>query len=409
MLRLLSPLRPVPRTALSLLLCLAAALPAAAQTPTADPLNASPQVQQAFRLVYNMDFGGAIRRFQAIQRQHPGDPIATDYLLDAVVFQELNRQDLLDSTFYTSDGFLTGRHTVAPDPQVRARVAALAAQAIAEASARLRKNPADVNALFARGWAHSLQATYSGMAERAFAAGLRQAWDARSDCSRVLQLSPGYTDAKLVVGVYDYVVGALPFAFKLFIGVIGIHGSKSQGMALLRDDAANGSVTRVPAKTALMLFLRRDAQYAEAASIAHGLALEYPHGFLFQLEEANLQKDGGQGMTAVHTYQRLIGLARRPGYFDAARIELAWYGLGEALRGQHLYPAAVAAYENGADQPGVSAELRRRCLLKAGETLDLLRDRSQAQKEYQAVLQSGSNTVQGQQAQRYLHSPYTGN
>lgn len=409
MLHFLPPVRLRPLAVFFLLLCLAASLPARAETSGTDPLNLSPQVQEGFRLVYSQDFDGAIRRFEAIQHQHPGDPIATDYLLDAVVFQELNRQDLLDSTFYTTDGFLTGHHTVAPDAAITNRVRDLGNQAIGEATAELQKNPGDVNALFARGWAHSLQATYSGMAERAFGAGLRQAWDARSDCSRVLQLDPGYTDAKLVVGVYDYVVGALPFAFKIFIGIVGIHGSKARGMVLLRDDAANGTVTRVAAKTALMLFLRRDGKYAEAASVAHGLAQEYPHGYLFQLEEANLQKDGGEGMAAVHTYQRLIDLARRPGYFHSAHVELAYYGLGEALRGQHHYADAVSAYRDGSDQPSVSSELRRRCLLKAGETLDLMRDHSQAAKEYEAVMQAGPDTVQGQQAQRYLHSAYTGN
>lgn len=411
MLRILPSFRPVRlirfAAAFCLALCLAAALPARADT---DPLNLTPQVQEGFRLVYSMDFDAAVRRFETIRQQHPGDPIATDYLLDAIVFQDLNRQDLLDSTFYTSDGFLTGHHTVTPDAAITYRVRDLGNEAIDEATAELEKNPNDVNALFARGWAHSLQATYSGMALRAFGAGLHQALNARTDCARVLELDPRYTDAKLVVGVYDYVVGALPFAFKIFIGIVGIHGSKAQGMAMLRDDAANGSVTRVAAKTAMMLFLRRDGQYAEAATIAHGLALEYPHGFLFQLEEANLQKDGGQGMVAVATYQRLIDLAHRPGYFHAARIELAYYGLGEALRGQARYPQAVAAYRAGADQAGVSAELRRRCLLKAGETLDLMRDHSQAEKEYEAVMQAGgAGTVQGQQAERYLRSGYTGN
>lgn len=381
----------------------------AAQPLTTNPLNLTPQVHDAFERVYSMDYDGAIARFLQIQRDHPGDPIATDYLLDAVLFQELNRLDLLDTTFYSNDGFLTGKHTVTENPATRDRIRALGVQAVDEANARLRQNPNDVNALFARGWAMSLEATYSGMAQRAFGAGLHQALAARSDCARVLQLDPAYTDAKLVVGVYDYVVGALPFAFRLLIGFVGIHGSKAGGMAMLRDAAAHGVVTSVEARTAIMLFLRREGRYAEAASIASQLARQYPHGFLFQLEEANLEKDGGQGMIAVRTYQRLIDLARRPGYFDSAHLELACFGLGEALRGQHMYPQAVAAYQQGASQPATSLELRRRCLLKAGETLDLMHDRAQAVADYNAVLSNGADTVQGQLAQKYLRSPFTGN
>jgi tetratricopeptide (TPR) repeat protein len=247
------------------------------------------------------------------------------------------------------------------------------------------------------------------MADRAFGAGLHQAWDARGDCARVLQLDPNYVDAKLVVGVYDYVVGALPFGFKLLIGIVGIHGSKTNGMALLRDAGARGVVTSVEARTAMMLFLRREGKYPQAAEIARGLAREYPHGFLFQLEEANLQKDGGEGMTAVYTYEHLIALAKEPGYFDSAHLELAYYGLGEALRGQDRYAEAVAAYRDGAYQPTTSLELRRRCLLKAGETLDLMREHAEAVKEYQEVMNAGADTVQGQLARKYIRSAYTGN
>ncbi|MGA7885619.1 MAG: hypothetical protein WCA44_07745 [Acidobacteriaceae bacterium] len=408
MLRFL-PLVPSKWLVPALVLLLAAlSRPARAQRVDADPLDRLPEVRAAFQRVYNMDYDDAIRRLEAIQRQHPGDPMATDYVLDVVTFQELNRLDLLDTTFYTNDGFLTGKHTVTEDPKMRDRIRALGAEAVNEADAELKTNPNDVNALFARGWARSLEATYSGMADRAFSAGLREAWAARSDCSRVLQLDPNYIDAKLVVGVYDYVVGALPFAFKIFIGFVGIHGSRAQGMTLLQDDGARGVVTNVLARTAMMLFLRREGKYAQAADIARGLAQEYPHGFLFQLEEANLQKDGGEGMTAVYTYQHLIELARRPGYFESAHVELAYYGLGEALRGQAHYPEAVAAYRDGAFQLSTSVELRRRCLLKAGETLDLMHDRAAAVKEYQAVISAGADTVQGEQAQRYIRSAYVG-
>jgi tetratricopeptide (TPR) repeat protein len=403
---LLRPARLVP--AVCVLLLAAAARDGHAQRVDTDPLNRLPEVRAAFQRVYRMDYNDAVRRFEEIQRQHPGDPMATAYVLDAITFQELNRLDLLDTTFYTNDGFLTGKHTVVEDPRVRDRIRALGAEAVSEADAELKKNPNDVNALFARGWARSIEATYSGMADRAFSAGLRQAWDARSDCNRVLQLDPNYVDAKLVVGVYDYVVGALPFAFKIFIGLVGIRGSRAQGMALLQDDAARGVVTNVEARTAMMLFLRREGKYAQAADIARGLARQYPHGFLFQLEQANLEKDGGEGMQAVYTYQRLIELARRPGYFDSAHLELAYYGLGEALRGQARYAAAVDAYRNGAFQPNTSPELRRRCLLKAGETLDLMHDHAAAVKEYQAVMSAGADTVQGEQAQRYIRSAYAG-
>jgi tetratricopeptide (TPR) repeat protein len=373
-----------------------------------NPLNRQPAVHEAFEQFYSMNYDDAIARFEKIESEHPGDPMAADYVLDAVLFRELNRLDLLDTTFYANDGFLTGKHTVAEDPAARERIKALADRAISEASAELKNNPNDVNALFARGWARSLLATYLGMAERAFGAGLHQALGARGDCDRVLQLDPRYEDAKLVVGVYQYVVGALPLAFKLLVGFVGIHGSKAEGMLLLRDDASHGVITQVEAKTAMMLFLRREAKYAEAAGIARGLAEQYPHDYLFRLEEANLEKDGGEGMTAVDTYERLIETARHTGYYPEAHLELAYFGLGDSLRGQKKYAEAVQAYREGANQPTTSPELKRRCLLEAGESFDLMDEHRKAVQEYQQVLKLGSDTVQGELARKYMRTAYSG-
>ena len=301
-----------------------------AETVDTNPLNRQPEVREAFQLFYNMDYDEALPRFEKIQREHPNDPMATAYLLDAVEFRELNRLDLLDTTFYANDGFLTGKHTVVEDPKVRDRIRALGDQAVNQANAELKANPNDVNALFARGWVRSLEATYAAIVERAFVGSLKQALGARSDCDRVLQLDPNYVDAELVTGVYEYVVGALSMPFKVVVGVVGIHGSKGAGLALLRDDAERGVITRVEARTSMMLFLRREAKYEAAVEIAKGMAEEYPHDYLFRLEEANLEKDAGDGMVAVETYQRLIEMAKRPGYYPNAHLELAYFGLGDS-------------------------------------------------------------------------------
>ena len=398
--------------------CIAAAVCASLMMPGAvcaraervdtNPLSQQPEVQEAFQLFYNMDYDDALPRFEKIQREHPNDPMATAYLLDAVEFRELNRLDLLDTTFYANDGFLTGKHTVIEDPKVRDRIRALGDQAVNQANAELRANPNDVNALFARGWVRSLEATYAAMVERAFVGGLKQALGARSDCDRALQLDPNYVDAELVTGVYQYVVGALSMPFKVMVGVVGIHGSKGAGLALLRDDSERGVITRVEAETAMMLFLRREGKYEPAVEIAKGMAQEYPHDYLFRLEEANLEKDAGEGMVAVDSYQRLIEMAKRPGYFPNAHLELAYFGLGDTLRGQKQYSEAVDAYRDGAVQAATSPELKRRCLLETGKTFDLMREHDKAIQQYEAVLNAGSDTVQGDQARRYMKSAYTG-
>lgn len=378
------------------------AQPAPGERVDTAALNRTAQVQAGFRCFNNMDYECALRIFGQVQREHPGDPLATDYLLNVRVFEALNQLDLLDTTFYASDGFLTGRHAVAVDSRVSRQIKALAQKAMDEADARLKANGNDLDARFAKGWAEALDATYMAMAERSYGKAFGLARRAKKNNKLVLKQDPHYVDAKMVVGVYDYVVGALPWAFKLVIGIFGIHGSKPRGMQMLWDAADHGAITSVASRTAIMLFLRREGKYGEAIQIAKGLAKEYPHDYLFSLEIANLEKDRGMGMTAVYAYEHTLRDAARPGYFRNAHVELADFGLGEALKGQKHYAAAVKAYVDGAHQPTTSPELKQRCLLAAGETLELAGERQRAVAMYQKVIAVRGDTVEADKARQSL-------
>jgi tetratricopeptide (TPR) repeat protein len=374
-----------------------------------NPMNYDPQVRDAYEHFYNLDYPGAVARFERYHSEHPGDPQATAYLLNAVLFQELYRQDLLDTTFYANDGFLTGRHATEEDPKKRDEILGLADEAIREADWRLSKNPNDVDALFARGWVRSLRCTYVAMVERAYASGFRLATKARDDEQRVLELDPNYVDAKLIFGVYKYVVGALPWPFKLMIGFAGITGSKADGLAQLEDAGKRGVITSMESRTVIALFLRREAKYQQAIQVVRGLKDQYPHDFLFCLEEANLRKDAGEGMVAVTAYRQILADNTKTGYFASTRLELAEFGLGDALRGQRHYAEAAQAYEQAAGTVGVGPELKIRSLLDAGECRDLNSERALAVRDYQAAIDAGPNTSRADTARKCLRSPYRGN
>jgi tetratricopeptide (TPR) repeat protein len=374
-----------------------------------NPLNRDPQVREAYEHFYNLDYVGAVERFQHFHALHPGDPQGTALLLNAELFQELYRQDLMDTTFYATDGFLTGRHATEENPTTRDRILSLADEAIHEADWRLGRNANDTDALFARGWARSLKCTYLAMVERRFGAAFRLAIGAKDDCQRVLELDPDYIDAKLIVGVYQYVVGALPLPFKVLIGFVGMTGSKSKGLELLRDDGARGVLTSVEARTVIALFLRREGKYTEAIQVVRSLKAQYPHDYLFCLEEANLRKDAGEGMRAVDAYREIEADSKKPGYFVEARLQLTYFGLGDALRGQRHFDEAADAYEKAALTPDVGPELKIRSLVAAGQCRDLSGQRQKAVQNYQEAIDAGPDTTRADQARKYLRSPYRGN
>lgn len=384
----------------------AAAVKAPNGTDT-NPLNLTPEVKAAFHDFNTLDYTGAGRLFGKVLDEHPNNPMAVDYVLNNVVFQELYRLDLLDTTTYVQDKFLSSPHPV-ENMVVTHQVEELYNRAVQLSNQRLQANPKDVDALFARGYATSIKTLYVGMVQRKYVDALKSALSARNDNEDVLNVDPKYFDCYLVLGVRNFVIGSLSFPYRMLIGVIGIHGSKSKGIQDLRLAGQKGIINSVAARTALALFLRREAKYPEAIQVIDGLHREYPHNFLFALEQANLMKDSGVGMPAVAAYQSLIAKALQPGeYYPNALLEMAYYGLGEAARGQREIATAADAYASAAVQPTASPLMVRRSHLKAGEMYDLLHQRPEAKKEYAAVLALGDSD-QADLARKYEGHPYTG-
>lgn len=389
----------------------AVASPGRAQAPAAlhtAPLNLDPTVQSGLEHFYNLDYDGALHIFDGVSVVHPNDPMAWDYLLLVTVFRELYHQDLLDTTYYAHDNFLTNKRDVSITQGSRDRIEALNDKVIAMADERLRRDPNDKNALFARGYARGLHASFMTLADHAFVAAARQGYESRNDSEAVLKLDPQYADAEMAVGIQEFAVASLPRFVRLMVGIMGVGGSKEKGLALLRDDAAHGTLTKVQARTALSLFLRHDGRYPEALAVERGLAAQYPHDYLFRLEVANLLKDEGHGTEAIAEYKQVLADAAKPGYFTNPRLQLAWFGLADTQRGYNDIQGAANGYTQAVQQPNSSDWLKRRAALNAGEMEDLLHQRDQAMRMYQIAAAPGGDQSQADAARHNMRTPFSG-
>jgi hypothetical protein len=372
------------------------------------PLNNDPQVREGFQRFYNLDYDGAMQRFLTVQREHPQDPMAAGYILMDTIFRELYRQDLLDTTYYAHEHFLSSGHKSDIPEATRKQVDSLTDSAIALADSRIKANPQDKDALFARGYVRGMHAAWMTLADHSFTGAARQGLAARNDSEQVLKLDPDYADAKMAVGIQQFAVASLPRFVRMLVGIAGIGGNKEGGLKLLREAAANGTATKVESQTALSLFLRHDQRYNEAYVVAQGLAKQYPHDFLFRLEEANLMKDAGHGPDAINIYKAVLADAAKPGYFIDPRLQLAYFGLAETQRGQNDVSDAAESYLKAAQQPNCSDWMRKRAELNAGMMLDILHRRDEAVKHYQLAAAAGGDQTQADAARRFLKSPYTG-
>jgi tetratricopeptide (TPR) repeat protein len=373
-----------------------------------DPINLTPQVREAHEHFYNLDYEGSLSRFEAIQRANPQNPMATGYILMVLIFRELYHQDLLDTTYYAHDSFLTSKRSVPVPQATRDRIEQLTNSAIALSDQQIHDNPNNANAYFARGYARGMHSAFITLADHSYVAAARQGLASRNDSEQALKIDPDYADAKMAIGIQQFAVASLPRILRIMIGITGVTGNKEKGLDLLRESAAHGIVTNIESRTALSLFLRHDARYPEALAVQHGLAVEYPRDYLFRLEEANLTKDKGDGPAAIAAYKKVLEDARKPNFFIDPRLQMAYFGLADTQRGQNQIDEAAQNYLEAAAQPKCSDWLRRRAQLNAGQMFDLLHQRDKAIEQYRQASAGGGDQSQADAARRYLKAPYNG-
>jgi tetratricopeptide (TPR) repeat protein len=400
------PQQPTPRTTLLVLTILLT--PLAARAQHTDPLNLDPQIKQSVTDFNNLDFEAALKIQEAVANQHPNDPMAWDYVLTTLVFRELYHQDLLDTTYYARDSFLTTKRVVDVPQPTRKRIDDLTDKIIQLSSDQIKANPNDANAYFARGYGKGIHAAFITLVDHSFAAAARQGYSARNDSESALKIDPQYADARMAIGIQQFAVASLPRFVRMLVGIMGVGGNKQQGLDELKQAIAHGVVTPVQARTTLSLFLRHDGRYPEALAVQQGLADQFPHDYLFRLEVANLLKDEGHGNDAIAAYKQVLADAAKPNYFIDPQLQLTWFGLADTQRGYNDIKSAAFGYTQAATQPTCSDWLRKRAYLSAGQMYDLLHDRPQATKMYQLALTPGGDQSQSSSAHKYLDTPYTG-
>jgi hypothetical protein len=396
----------VRRTLLALLaaFALVACVQAQARSETPGPIARDPLVDAAFDHFYNMDYDRATQEFQKMSDKHPDDPAAVNHLLTSVLMRELYRMGAMNTGEYANDSFIGEAHRPA-DPKVKEQINQLVNRAESLEEDQLKANPSNVDILYDRGVTRAQFAVYTGLMERAWFSALRNAVGARHDHERVLELSPGYLDAKLVVGTHNYVMGSLPWSVKVAVALVGLSGSKEKGLEYLREVAAGSSENSVDARIVLSLFLRREHNYDEARGIMHDLAARYPRNYLFPLEEANLFRASGHDTESAAAYRK-VWQNGREGKYGNLHYEMAAWGLGELLRNQKDYANAAAAYELVNQSANPDPEIQQKANLAAGEMYDLLQKRDLAMKKYEIVLAENGNTAPAEQARKHIREAY---
>jgi len=371
-----------------------------------------------FDALLNLDYEEAQRKFKELAREFPDHPAGPQFLAASLWLKTLNQSRRLQSGLYNSDSFYANNEDKV-DPALVAQFRELTRTAKQLAEARLKQNPRDTEALYFLGLTQGLKASFEAAVERRFIAALRDGSDAVDKHRDVIKLDPNFTDARITIGMYDYILGGLPFLVRAPAGLMGYRGSKKRGLATLELVAREGTWARNDAKTLLIPLYKRERRYTDALKITRELAADYPRNYLFKLETADALvsqaavERKANNKPAAETYEReafgiFEGLLREHNTRDAAthQLDLIHYQYGAALFTAGQMERAAQEFLAAAAAPGAEASQATMARLRAAQALDLAGKRKDAIAQYQAVLARPNVYDSQDEAKQGLRAPY---
>ncbi|MDX2149455.1 MAG: tetratricopeptide repeat protein [Bryobacteraceae bacterium] len=378
------------------------ALLAAAALASAQPSS------KAFEHFYSLEYDEAIAEFDRALKADAENPDRYNHLAQAILYRAMYRAGALESELVTGNNPFLRREKVNPSPEDQKRFDEAVARAIQLSDARVAKNPNEVGALYSRGVAYGLKANYDFLVRKAWMDALKDATTARKAHNRVTELDANFVDARLVQGVHDYVVGSLPFTYKILGFLVGYRGDKETGIRTLQLVADKGTRNNFDAAVLLAAVYRRERRAKEAIPLVERLVSRFPRNYLLRFELAQMYGDVGNKEAALNALAKIEELKRAntPGYqrvplekilFSRGNLQFWYKDLDAAIDNLQK----VTAKANDLDlNTGVYAWLR------LGQSYDLKGRRSEAQAAYRSCINYAPQSEAARESRKYLDSPY---
>lgn len=265
---------------------MACSMAQAEDLPTPDGTTA---LDHGFSGLYNLDFAGAQKNFQAWQQMHPDDPMGPVSEAAGFLFSEFNRLGVLEAQFYENDDAFLDRPKLAADPSLKQHFMAAIGRAQNLSQARLSQDPKDRDALFAQTLCFGLQADYAALIEKRNLASLHFTKQASTSAQQLLAVCHDCYDALLATGFSKYVIGSLAAPFRWILRLGGLPSDKQGGLDDLQTTAAHGHYLAPFARILLAIAYVREKDKPRAVQLLTGLHQEFPGNGLFSRQINRLQ------------------------------------------------------------------------------------------------------------------------
>jgi hypothetical protein len=329
-------------------------------------------------------------------------------LAQAIVFQEMYRNGALESELVSGNNSFLRRPKMNPEPATEKRFLDEVAKAMDLADAHLKKNPNDTGAMYSLGISYGLRSNYFWIVKKSWRDSLRDATSARRLHNRIVELEPNNVDAHLVQGLHDYIVGSLPWHYKMFGFLVGIHGDKELGIKAVQNVAKNGKDNKVDAEIFLGVLYRRENQPKLAIPLVQDLIRRFPRNYLLRMELSQAYSMANDKTHALEAVQEIAALKTRhaPGY-DQVPWEKIYFQQGTI---QFWYRDLDASLDNmkkvAAASQDVDLNTGVYAWLRMGQIYDMTQRRSQAIDAYKKAIAYAPEAEAAQDAKKYLTTPY---
>lgn len=365
-------------------------------------------VDQGYSHFYNLEYDLARADFERAAALKPADPELHNHLAQTVLVQEMYRNGALESELVSGTNSFVRRPKLNPTPEMEKRFLDELGKAMTLAEERLRKDPKDTAAMYALGISFALRTNYYWVVKKAWRDSLKDANAARRWHNRITELEPKNVDARLVQGLHDYIVGSLPWAYRVLGFMVGVHGDKERGIQTVQEVARNGKLNRIDAEIFLCALYRRENQTRRAIPLVEDLIQRFPRNYLLRLELSQMYSMAGDKAHALDAVEQIALLKRRhaPGYdrvpwekvyFQEGIIEF-WYN--ELDRSLENLKKVAAASEDVDLNTGVYAWLR------IGQIYDMTHRRNEAVDAYKRAIAYAPQAEAAQESRKYLATPY---
>ncbi len=365
---------------------------------------AQDHVSLAIDHFHNLEYDQAESLLEGFLKEHPGELRPWNALGMVILYREMFLRGLLESQLSGKKGEAFEPATKPVTKEFEKRLFTVLDKAQTQADDRVKKNPKDEEALYWDGVTHGTRATYFFTLKRAWKGALDEAKAAQRNHKTLLELDPGFTDAKLIVGVQDYVIGSLPWPIKMLAALLGAHGDRERGLKEVELVAQSGKYAQDDARTVLAVLYQREERWSDARRVLQDVVPRFPRSFISAQELAAVCARLNDFPCSASTYDMLLEK------YHAGPPNSSWerfwvakvlYLSGEAHERLGENDLALARYEEAGKVKGDDRYARRAGLADA-RLLEGLGRTEEARSHYQQLARSSPDSDEGKAARKAL-------